>query len=142
MSVERSASVFLLYRSKGLTMSIEAETRQVYIEKEPWWVSGIKQLGLPTILLILLGFGAYNAAAWLGENVIKPLTERQIEFINQVDKSVEKITNIIEEHQKNNGVIAKELDNLNNGMMKLNETTDRNNQTLESIKNNLKNNNQ
>lgn len=119
-------------------MSITQETRQVLIEKEPWWISAVKQLGLPTMLLILIGLGAYNASVWLGENVLKPLTERQIEFISQVDKSVQKITLIIEDHQKNNGLIARELEAINNGIKSLNEKSDRQNTSLDSIKNELK----
>lgn len=119
-------------------MSTTQETRQVLIEKEPWWIAAVKQLGLPTILLMLIGFGTYNASVWLGQNVLKPLTERQIEFINQVDKSVEKITIIIEDHQKNNGLIARELEAINNGIKSLNEKSDRQNTSLDSIKHELK----
>lgn len=113
------------------------ETKQVYIEKEPWWVVATKQLGLPTVLLILVGIGIYNSSTWLGSNVLKPLTERQIEFINQVEKSVERITYIVEEHQKNNGVIARELESLNSGIDKLNNASDKQNKTLEAIEQKL-----
>jgi hypothetical protein len=119
-------------------MSIEVETRQVYVEKEPWWITTIKQLGLPTVLLILLGIGAYNGSVWLGENVIQPLTARQIQFINQVDESVQKITVIVEEHQKNNGKIANELEGISIGIKSLNEKSDKQNKTLETIEHQLK----
>lgn len=108
------------------------------MEKEPWWITAVKQLGLPTVLLVLLGVGIYNASIWLGENVLKPLTERQIEFINQVDKSVQKITTIVEEHQKNNGVIARELEGISIGIRSLNDKSDKQNKTLETIEHQLK----
>jgi len=122
-------------------MSVEMETKQVFIEKEPWWVVATKQLGLPTVLLILVGIGIYNSSTWLGSNILKPLTERQIEFINQVEKSVERITYIVEEHQKNNGVIARELESLNSGIDKLNNASDKQNKTLEAIEQKLNNGN-
>lgn len=122
-------------------MSVEMETKQVFIEKEPWWVVATKQLGLPTVLLILVGIGIYNSSTWLGSNILKPLTERQIEFINQVEKSVERITYIVEEHQKNNGVIARELESLNSGMNKLNNASEKQNKTLEAIEQKLNNGN-
>jgi hypothetical protein len=127
--------LFLL--SGELEMSVEMETKQIFIEKEPWWISGIKQLGLPTILLILIGLGAYNSSVWLGQNVLKPLTERQVEFINQVEKSVQKITVIVEDHQKNNSLIARELEKINSGIEKLNISSTDNGKKLEKIETNL-----
>lgn len=108
-------------------------TENVFIQKEPWWVQVIKQLGLPTLLLLLGIFGAYQAASWFGREVIVPLSDRQIKFIDQVEDSVQKITAIIEEHQRNAAVIAKELDTLNKGISDLNEKTKQNGDKLQSI---------
>lgn len=118
-------------------MSVEMETKQIFIEKEPWWISAVKQLGLPTILLMLVGFGVYNSSVWLGQNILKPLTERQVEFINQVEKSVQKITIIVEDHQKNNSLIARELEKINSGIEKLNTSSTDNGKKLEKIDANL-----
>jgi|688.fasta_scaffold252564_4 hypothetical protein len=125
----------------GKPMSTQQELREVYVEKEPWWITATKQLGLPTVLLVLLGIGIYNASVWLGSNVLRPLTERQIEFINQVDVSVKKITTIVEEHQKNNGLIARELEAINNGIEKLNVSSNENGKKLEKIEASLNHNN-
>jgi hypothetical protein len=111
----------------------QVEPQSILVEKEPWWMNVIKQLGLPTLLLLVLVYGAWEGAAWFGTNILIPLTERQIIFINQVDESVKKITEIVEKHQQNNGMIAQELDSINNGIQQMNEGTKANGQRLEAI---------
>jgi len=111
----------------------QQEVTQILVEKEPWWMNVIKQLGLPTMLLLVLVYGAWEGATWFGTNILVPLTERQIIFINQVDESVKKITDIVEKHQQNNGMIAKELDSINLGIQQMNEGTKANGQRLENI---------
>lgn len=106
---------------------------QIYVQKEPWWVFTVKQLGLPTVLLLVLVYGVYQSATWFGANILIPLTERQLVFINQVDESVKRITQIVEEHQKNNGLIARELESINEGIQATNEGIKTNNMRLESI---------
>lgn len=111
----------------------QKEILPVLVEKEPWWMNVIKQLGLPTVLLLLLMYGAWQAAIWFGQTILVPLTERQMTFINQVDESVQKITTIVEEHQKNNGLIARELEAINTGIKGLNDETKNNGERLEAI---------
>ena len=137
MPVKNRHRFFCFFSMSGEKMSVEMETKQIFIEKEPWWISAVKQLGLPTILLMLVGFGVYNSSVWLGQNILKPLTERQVEFINQVEKSVQKITIIVEDHQKNNSLIAKELEKINSGIEKLNISSTDNGKKLEKIDANL-----
>lgn len=109
------------------------EKREILVRDEPWWMVTIKQLGLPTLLLLVLVYGAWEGATWFGTNILIPLTERQIIFINQVDESVKKITEIVEKHQENNGMIARELDSINTGIQQMNEGTKQNGQRLEAI---------
>jgi len=111
----------------------KTELAQIVVEKEPWWMNVIKQLGLPTLLLLVMVYGVYQGAIWFGTNILVPLTERQIVFINQVDESVKKITEIIEEHQQNNGLIARELNSLNEGVQQMNLETKANGERLKSI---------
>lgn len=118
-------------------MSTDQPQTQLVLQKEPWWMGAIKQLGVPTALLIALGVGGYRASAWVGENVVKPLTDRQIKFIDSVDENVQKISVIVEEHQKNNVKIADELGSIDNGVRSLNETTKMNGQRLEAIEGKL-----
>lgn len=107
--------------------------KEILVRDEPWWMVTIKQLGLPTMLLLILVYGAWESASWFGSNILIPLTERQIIFINQVDESVKKITEIVEKHQENNGLIARELDAINVGIQEMNEGTKMNGQRLEAI---------
>lgn len=111
----------------------EKEVLPVLVEKEPWWMNVIKQLGLPTVLLLIIMYGAWQSAVWFGQTILVPLTERQMTFINQVDESVQKITSIVEEHQKNNGLIARELESINTGIRGLNDETKNNGERLEAI---------
>jgi len=105
----------------------------VFIQKEPWWVGVIKQLGLPTLLLMLAIFGAYESTIWFGREVVIPLSDRQIKFIDQVEQNVTKITSIVEEHQRNAVTIANELQTLNDGITELNTKTKQNGDRLQAI---------
>jgi hypothetical protein len=111
----------------------QKDATQVLIEKEPWWMTVTKQLGLPTVLLLIMVYGVYQSAIWFGTTILVPLTERQMAFINQVDESVQKITTIVEEHQKNNGLIARELEAINAGIKTMNQETKSNGERLEAI---------
>ena len=114
-------------------MTEQKDVMQVLIEKEPWWMTVTKQLGLPTVLLLIMVYGVYQSAIWFGTTILVPLTERQLTFINQVDESVQKITTIVEDHQKNNGLIARELEAINAGIKTMNEETKSNGERLEAI---------
>jgi hypothetical protein len=111
----------------------EQEVAKVLVEKEPWWMNVIKQLGLPTLLLLVMVYGVYQCAVWFGTTILVPLTERQLIFINQVDESVKKITEIIDQHKKNNGMIAEELEAISTGIQTMNVETKSNGQRLEAI---------
>jgi hypothetical protein len=111
----------------------QKDVMQVLIEKEPWWMTVTKQLGLPTVLLLIMVYGVYQSAIWFGTTILVPLTERQLTFINQVDESVQKITTIVEDHQKNNGLIARELEAINAGIKTMNQETKSNGERLEAI---------
>ena len=114
-------------------MTEQKDVMQVLIEKEPWWMTVTKQLGLPTVLLLVMVYGVYQSAIWFGTTILVPLTERQMTFINQVDESVQKITTIVEDHQKNNGLIARELEAINAGIKTMNQETKSNGERLEAI---------
>ncbi len=114
-------------------MTEQKDVMQVLIEKEPWWMTVTKQLGLPTVLLLIMVYGVYQSAIWFGTTILVPLTERQLTFINQVDESVQKITTIVEDHQKNNGLIARELEAINAGIKTMNQETKSNGERLEAI---------
>jgi hypothetical protein len=111
----------------------QKEILPVLVEKEPWWMNVVKQLGLPTFLLLIMSWGVYQSATWFGTTILIPLTDRQLTFINQVDESVQKITTIVEEHQKNNGLIARELESINAGIKVMNIETKSNGERLENI---------
>lgn len=115
----------------------EEAPSKVFLQREHWGIALVKQLGLPTALLMIMIYGVYQGATWFGAKVLIPLTDRQMEFIDQVDQSVQKITTIIEEHQKNNGMISRELEGINAGIKSLNAQTERNGERLQAIETTL-----
>ena len=47
-----------------------------------------KDFGIPIALLVFLCFAIWKVLVWLGNEVVKPLTERHIKFIDKVEKSI------------------------------------------------------
>jgi len=44
----------------------------------------IRDLGLPTVLLIFILFGAWRAVIWIGETVVRPLVTKTTTFIDRL----------------------------------------------------------
>lgn len=115
----------------------EEISNKVFLQREHWGLSLVKQLGLPTALLLIMIYGIYQSATWFGAKVMIPLTDRQLEFIDQVDKSVQRVATVVEEHQKNNVLIAQQLEGINAGIRSLNSQTERNGERLQAIETTL-----
>jgi len=115
----------------------EEISNKVFLQREHWGISLVKQLGLPTALLLIMIYGIYQSATWFGAKVMIPLTDRQLEFIDQVDKSVQRVATVVEEHQKNNVLIAQQLEGINAGIRSLNSQTERNGERLQAIETTL-----
>jgi hypothetical protein len=49
------------------------------------WVDGIKQLGFPVFIIVAGGFGLWRAMQWGAVNVIKPLVDRHIKFLDRLE---------------------------------------------------------
>ena len=108
---------------------------QQYIIKtsDPWWIESLKQLGLPTMLVMLFCVGGYQAALWYATNVALPESRRQLEFIDKVEASVSRMSDAIAGYTSNSGKIASELEAINRGIVDLNDTTESNGKKLDKI---------
>jgi|GEM_PF-1907840 len=56
---------------------------------EPDWNSLFEKVGLPGLLIFSLVYFGYRIANWLASNVFLPITNRHIEFLNNIEKSLE-----------------------------------------------------
>ena len=56
--------------------------------KQPWWVETIKTLGLPTVFLVVIVFMLWRGGKWASTEVIMPLFQRQMVFIDTATKTL------------------------------------------------------
>jgi hypothetical protein len=49
------------------------------------WIEGVKQLGFPVFIVIAGGFGLWRTIQWGAANVIKPLIDRHIKFLDRLE---------------------------------------------------------
>jgi len=54
-------------------------------------ISVAERLGVSFAFLMLILFGFAKAAYWLGDKVIIPLTSKHIDFIDRLEKALEKV---------------------------------------------------
>lgn len=54
------------------------------------------RLGLPAAILLTSATALWRAGTWLGQEVIKPIAQRHIEFLNALDKRDERQTKLLE----------------------------------------------
>jgi hypothetical protein len=75
------------------------------------WVSLIQTLGLPTALLLLILLALGRAGVWAANNLVKPLVDKHIEFL---DKAIEA-----------NDTIARSQAEITKALMTMNDRLDR-----------------
>lgn len=56
---------------------------------DPKVMDAAKNLGVPTVLLAVLTFGLWQAAAWTGTHVLTPLVDQQVQFMRELSKNNE-----------------------------------------------------
>jgi hypothetical protein len=70
--------------------------KKAKMEKQPWWMETAKQLGMPTVFLLLLLWMVYEGGKWTGNNVIAPIAKKQIEFIEKASVMTEQMSRTID----------------------------------------------
>lgn len=111
---------------KGRKMVDESDLLDKLKSRDPAWLSIVSRLGVPSALLGVMMYLIYVGGMWVGQNIVKPLADRQIKFIDEVDESVRLIATTVKEHESASTVIAGEL-------KKLNEKTEAGNVELKNV---------
>lgn len=76
------------------------------IPRPPWWVTYVKEFGLPSVLAGVLLFGGWKITEWAGTNIIKPMIEDQRESSKELRDSFRSLTtnlDTIGKEMKENG---------------------------------------
>jgi len=47
-----------------------------------------KEFGIPVAFLVFICGAIWKISSWLGENVVKPMTERHIKFVDKIENSI------------------------------------------------------
>jgi hypothetical protein len=55
------------------------------------WLTIIDRLGLPCVALIAIGYGLYNSARWLGNNILMPIHQRHLVFLDRLEAGISRI---------------------------------------------------
>ena len=61
---------------------------QMDVERD-WRYVLVNKLGVPTLLLCLIGIGLYRASDWAGENIITPIVAKQIQVLSKIEPMLE-----------------------------------------------------
>ena len=55
---------------------------------EDWRIKTIKQLGVPTAFLVAILYLGYRGVEWFGVSILTPLFQRQMSFMDSLERSV------------------------------------------------------
>ena len=55
------------------------------------WLTIIDRLGLPCVALIAIGYGLHNSARWLGNNILMPIHQRHLVFLDRLEAGLNRI---------------------------------------------------
>lgn len=51
----------------------------------------IDKLGLPVAALAAIGYAVYSTIRWVGNNILIPIQQRHLVFLDRLENSIEKI---------------------------------------------------
>ena len=60
------------------------------------WTTTLEKIGLPGFILIILLMGLWKSLAWAGSNILLPLTEKHILFLDKLEKNFDQIDTAIQ----------------------------------------------
>jgi hypothetical protein len=60
------------------------------------WITTLEKIGLPGFILIILLMGLWKSLAWAGSNILLPLTEKHIFFLDKLEKNFDQIDTAIQ----------------------------------------------
>lgn len=65
-----------------------------------WAIDAVKNLGVPTFILGVFTYGAWQAAGWTGENVLKPLVQHQVKMMEGLAENSEQQADALDKIQQ------------------------------------------
>ena len=69
----------------------------------PDWFNLIEKLGLPVVALVSIGYALYNSCRWIGTNILLPIHNRHLVFLDRLEVGIEKIVDV--QHNQNSQII-------------------------------------
>jgi len=60
------------------------------------WLMIGQTFGVPVVLLAALLFGGAKAARWIAENMLKPITQRHLGFLDRIEAMIARQTDVFE----------------------------------------------
>jgi hypothetical protein len=67
------------------------------------WLNLIDKLGLPVVALVAIGYALYNSCKWIGTNILLPIHNRHLIFLERLELGIEKIVDV--QHNQNSQLI-------------------------------------
>lgn len=67
------------------------------------WLTIIDRLGLPCVALIAIGYGLHNSARWLGNNILMPIHQRHLVFLDRLEAGISRIVDT--QHDQSSQII-------------------------------------
>lgn len=55
------------------------------------WPNLIDKLGVPVSALAAIGYAIYSTIRWIGNNILIPIHQRHLVFLDRLETSIEKI---------------------------------------------------
>ena len=98
---------------------------------EPWQIKLAKQLGLPTVFLLILLYFIYQAGTWIAQSIAMPLFEKQTKFIDKATDMMSDMSDTLRDNQTTSLRTQSDVDALS-------EVLKQQTEVLKSIDNTLK----
>lgn len=64
--------------------------------QESWIIDAIKSLGVPSAILVVITLAMWKAGSWTGDNILTPLVQRQIKFMDELGNAQQSQTRTLE----------------------------------------------
>ena len=71
----------------------KADLKKVDAVAEIDWPNLIDKLGVPVAALAAIGYAIYSTIKWIGNNILIPIHQRHLLFLDRLETSIEKICN-------------------------------------------------
>ena len=68
------------------------------------WLNLVEKLGLPVVALFAIGYSLYNSCRWIGTNILLPIHNRHLIFLDRLETGIEKIVDV--QHNQNSQLIT------------------------------------